>query len=101
MNVLESYIYDIHECISGVCAKPHTRQFIHEELTKVYENFQKSVTSRPDPAVSFSIDIYEVIHWNLISFIISLFIGYLGKIFYSNEMHEKPCISFHNVPRQV
>jgi hypothetical protein len=61
MGVLESYIYDIHECISGVYAKPHTKNFIHQTLTKIYENFHKSAASRNGPVVFFSIDIYQVI----------------------------------------
>jgi hypothetical protein len=101
MNVLEKYIFEFHECISGVYAKSHTRTFIHEELMNVYQKFQNSAASCTGPVMFFSIDIYEVILSLLLpgfNFIcILFFIGYLGDIFQSNEIYGQSSISFHDV----
>jgi hypothetical protein len=44
----------------GVEAKPHTKQFIFEELTKVYiERYELAVSSETEFTVEW--DIYEVI----------------------------------------
>ena len=61
MSLLEQCIDEFHECISGVHAKSHTREFIHEQLVKVYDNFLTPGAGCNGPVLSFSIDIYEVI----------------------------------------
>lgn len=46
--------------MSGVEAKPHTKQFIFDELTKVYtERYELAVSSKSEFTVKW--DIYEVI----------------------------------------
>lgn len=55
LSILEERIDKLYKRITGVYAKDHTKKFISQELSKVYQTFPKQSKT------PFKIDIYEVI----------------------------------------